>query len=98
MQDSFFDDLLTSVNQMAAIEKGDVQPAAEQIHHHAIPDVKKLRTSMGMKQAEFAKAVGASVGLVQSWELHRRIPTGIALKVLNVLEKEPRFIEVLKAV
>ncbi|WP_054179469.1 NadS family protein [Trabulsiella odontotermitis] len=98
MEKRLFDDLLTSVNEMVAIENGECEPAPEHVHRHAIPDVKKLRTSMGMKQSEFAQAVGASVSLVQSWELHRRVPTGIALKVLNLLEKEPRFIEALKSV
>ncbi|WP_330986207.1 MULTISPECIES: hypothetical protein [Enterobacterales] len=49
-----------------------------------------------MKQHEFAEAIGASAALVQSWELKRRIPTGIALKVLRLLERNPKFMEDLK--
>ena len=49
-----------------------------------------------MKQEEFAKIVGARKGLVQSWEQHRRIPSGAALKLLMVVERNPKIIEELR--
>lgn len=56
-------------------------------------DVKGLRLSLGLSRAEFADAVGASTALVQSWELGRRQPTGIALKVLALLQRNPKLLK-----
>ncbi len=93
MKKELFDDLVSSMSEMVAIEKGKMAPKSEHVHRHAIPDVKLLRKSSGMKQAEFAKAVGASVGLVQSWEQERRIPSGSALKLLLLIERNPALLD-----
>lgn len=98
MDNKLFNELLNGVDEMVAIEKGEMQPHADRLHHHTLPDVKLLRTGFGMKQQEFAEAIGASAALVQSWELKRRIPTGIALKLLRLLELEPKLMEALKQV
>ncbi|OWF87945.1 transcriptional regulator [Yersinia intermedia] len=84
------------MNYMVAAEKGESRPKAEQIHRHPLPDVKLLRLSSGMKQEEFADIVGVSKGLVQSWEQHRRIPSGSALKLLMMIERNPNIIEELR--
>lgn len=46
-------------------------------------NVKELRLSLGVSRAEFADAVGASPALVQSWELGRRPPSGVAARCLR---------------
>lgn len=96
MDDKLFNDLLAGIDEMVAIEKGEIQPAPEQIHSHPIPDVKILRLRFGMKQQEFAQAMGASVDLVRSWEQKRRVPSGVALKMLRLLELDPALIHTLK--
>ncbi|EAW1148043.1 helix-turn-helix domain-containing protein [Salmonella enterica subsp. arizonae serovar 38:z4,z23:-] len=96
MDDKLFNELLDGVNEMIAIEKGEIQPHPDRVHSHDIPDVKAMRTEFGMKQSEFAAAIGASTGLVQSWELKRRIPSGVALKLLRLLEQDPQIINCLK--
>ncbi|MHA4830498.1 Antitoxin igA-2 [compost metagenome] len=61
-------------------------------------DVKGLRLSLGLSRSEFAGAVGASTALVQSWELGRRQPTGIALKVLALLQRNPKLLKELSRI
>jgi len=61
-------------------------------------DVKELRLSLGVSRAEFADAVGASTALVQSWELGRRQPTGVALKVLALLQRNPNLLTELRRI
>lgn len=46
-----------------------------------------------MKQDEFAQAVGVSPSLVQSWEQRKRIPHGVSLKMLRVIEKHPDVLQ-----
>ena len=96
MEEKLFNELLDSVNEMVAIEKGELEPKPEHVHSHSLPDVKALRMQFGMKQSEFAQAIGASPALVQSWELNRRVPTGIALKMLRLLEQDPKLMDSLK--
>lgn len=96
MDKKLFNDLVESMEQMVAIEKGAMQPA--QVHRHHLPNVKLLRETSGMKQDEFAEAVGVSASLVQSWEQERRIPSGSALKILLMLERNPALMSDLLAI
>ncbi|MBC8950193.1 MULTISPECIES: NadS family protein [Xenorhabdus] len=97
MDKKLFDDLVESMNQMVAIEKGKLSVPVENIHRHRLPDVKNLRETFGLKQSEFAEAVGVSASLIQSWEQHRRIPSGSSLKLLKMLERNPALISELSA-
>ncbi|SIP71578.1 conserved hypothetical protein [Xenorhabdus innexi] len=38
------------MEQMVAIEKGELVVPSENIHYHRLPDVKNLRGSFGLKQ------------------------------------------------
>ncbi|EET2715035.1 helix-turn-helix domain-containing protein [Escherichia coli] len=98
MEKKLFDDLVSSMAEMVAIEKGNITPAPENIHRHTLPDVKAIRKSSGMKQDEFAEAMGLSVDLVRSWEQQRRIPSGVALKMLYLIEQQPALINTLRAI
>ncbi|HBC1013068.1 TPA: helix-turn-helix domain-containing protein [Escherichia coli] len=98
MEKKLFDDLINSMEEMVAIENGQVLPAAKNVHRHTLPDVKAIRKHAGMKQAEFAEVVGASVDLIRSWEQQRRIPSGIALKMLCLIEQEPALINTLRGI
>lgn len=91
MDKQLFNDLVQSMEEMVAIENGTMQPAA--VHRHPLPNVKAVRESCGLKQEEFARAVGVSPSLVQSWEQKRRFPSGSALKILLMLEQNPSLID-----
>lgn len=95
MDNALFGDLVASLNEMVEIETQGKSPRAEQVSVHKIPDVKQIRASTQLKQADFAKALGVSVSAVQSWETHRRIPTGSSQKLLFLLEKQPALIHAL---
>ncbi|NBI12405.1 helix-turn-helix domain-containing protein [[Haemophilus] felis] len=96
MDNELFDDLLTSAKQIVAIEKGELVLESDKIKTFAIPNVKHIRQNVNLKQNEFAKLLGVSTALVQSWELQRRIPNGPALKLLTMLEHQPKLIDTLK--
>ncbi|MEL4013390.1 NadS family protein [Dryocola clanedunensis] len=96
MDKQLFNELVQSMEEMVAIEKGEMQPA--RVHRHPLPDVKALREATGLKQDEFARAVGVSPSLVQSWEQKRRFPSGSALKILLLLDHNPAIINDLLAI
>lgn len=47
--------------------------------------IKELRKARGWKQADLAKTIGVSEGLVASWETGRRVPHGPSEMVLRWL-------------
>ena len=52
----------------------------------------------GLKQQDFAAAVGVSYELVKSWETKRRHPTGASRKLLLLLQGNPLIINLLKVI
>lgn len=55
----------------------------------AEPDVKSIRTNMGLSQSAFAALLGVSLRTLQDWEQGRRTPRGPAKSLLRVAEKHP---------
>lgn len=56
-------------------------------------DVKAIRQSLNMSQAEFARRFGFSIDSLQNWEQGRRFPDGHARTLLRVIEKHPEIVE-----
>ena len=51
-------------------------------------DVRKIRESLGLSRAEFAKKVDVSVSCVESWEYNRRNPSKQSKKLIEILQME----------
>jgi putative transcriptional regulator len=55
-------------------------------------DVKRIRLAsrgIGATQASFAAAIGVPVKTVSNWEQGRRRPTGPALVLLSLIQRDP---------
>ncbi|MEL0553234.1 MULTISPECIES: NadS family protein [Enterobacteriaceae] len=98
MKDELFADLLASAEEMVRIEKGEQTPKVEHIHTFSEIDVRAIREATGLKQQDFAVAVGVSYELVKSWETKRRQPTGPSRKLLLLLQGNPVIIDKLKSI
>ncbi len=96
MEKKLFDRLIQGLEEMVAIEKGEIEVPPHRIHIHKIPNVKAIRTQHQMKQAEFASLLGVSQNLVQSWEIGRRTPNGATRKLLAIIEQQPNLVPVLQ--
>ncbi len=86
---SIFDELKSSLEEAVEIHQG--RKAASRITRFEIADVKSIRDSLQVSQAEFAKALGTSIDTIKSWESRRRNPTGLAAKVLATIQDNPNF-------
>ena len=75
-----FDELLTSVQEMDAIVKG--QKKATRSFDFPEPEVKAIRERLGVSQDKFAVILGVSKRTVENWEQGRRHPTGAARSLL----------------
>ncbi|SHO55100.1 NadS family protein [Vibrio quintilis] len=86
---SIFEDLKASLEEATEIEQG--QKKAAHVTRYEIADVKAIRAQLAVSQAEFAAALGTSVDTIKSWESKRRNPTGLAAKVLAMIQDNPEI-------
>ncbi len=96
MDNDMFDELMTSVQEMDGIVKGQKQPTRR--FEFREPEVKAIREKMGVSQDKFAVILGVSKRTVENWEQGRRQPTGAARSLLKIVEADPQHaLEALRA-
>lgn len=96
MDNDMFDELMTSVQEMDSIVKG--QEKAARRFEFPEPEVKAIREQMGVSQDKFAVILGVSKRTVENWEQGRRHPTGAARSLLKIVEADPQHaLEALRA-
>ena len=83
----YFNELKASLEEAVEIKDGNKAPA--RATRYEVADVKAIRAQLNVSQAE--KALGTSVDTIKSWESRRRNPTGLAAKVLAVIQANPAF-------
>lgn len=86
---TLFSELKSPLEEAVEIHQG--RKATSRITRFEIADVKSIRDSLQVSQAEFAKALGTSIDTIKSWESRRRNPTGLAAKVLATIQDNPSF-------
>lgn len=92
---SIFNELKASLEEAVAIKSDNKLPA--RVTRYDVADVKAIRESLNVSQAELAEALGTSLDTVKSWEQKRRNPTGLAAKVLATIQEDPQYFNVLAA-
>ena len=85
-----FDELLASVKEAGNIKRGE-SPASRSFEFSPL-DIKKVRRSLNVTQAAFARMIGVSVDTLQNWEQGRREPEGPARALLTVAAKNPQAV------
>lgn len=58
------------------------------IHELDFKEIKELRERENVSQAIFAALLNISVSTVQKWEIGKKKPSSVALKLLNIIEKK----------
>jgi putative transcriptional regulator len=91
MRKELFAELLESVKQAKAIEKGELKPART-FRLKAKADIVKVRGKLGLSQPKFASLLGISRGTLQNWEQGRRSPTGPARVLLKIATRHPEIL------
>jgi putative transcriptional regulator len=91
MKKELFDELLRSLKEAAAIERGRANPS-RRFEVKEPNDVLRVRTRLGISQSRFAKLLGISENTLQNWEQGRRRPTGPAKVLLKVVARHPEVV------
>ena len=90
MNRELFEDLKKSINEAGKIRRGRAK--ASRAYKYNAVDIRKLRKSVKVSQAQFARMIGVSVDTVQNWEQGRRTPRGPAMALLRVFEENPKVV------
>ena len=85
-----FESIKSGLNQ--AIKHASGKGRVARIHRPVPVSVKKVRSTMGMTQPEFAATFGISLGTLRHWEQGDRSPQGPALVLLNVIKHNPQAV------
>ena len=91
MRKELFEELLESVKQAKAIERGELKPGRV-FRVESRNMVAKARGKLGLSQSKFAHLLGISEDTLQNWEQGRREPTGPAKVLLKIAAKHPRVL------
>lgn len=91
MKKELFDELLQSVKEAAAIERGAVKPS-RQFEVRTANDVVRVRNKLGLPQVKFARLLGISEDTLQNWEQGRRKPAGPAKVLLKIAARHPKIV------
>jgi putative transcriptional regulator len=90
MRRKLFDELLDSVKQAKAIERGELKPGRV-FRVESKNAVARTRGKLGLSQPKFAAVLGISQDTLQNWEQGRRKPSGPAKVLLKIAEKHPEI-------
>jgi putative transcriptional regulator len=91
MKKELFEELLESVKQAVAIERGEMKPSRV-FSVHPRNEVAATRAKLGLSQDRFAALLGISSSTLKNWEQGRRRPTGAAKVLLRVARRHPRIV------
>jgi len=91
MRKELFNELLKSVKQAAAIERGDTKPSRTFVINKK-NEVARARAKLGLSQSRFASLLGISASTLRNWEQGRRRPTGAAKILLRVAARHPKVL------
>jgi putative transcriptional regulator len=84
--------LIESAQQALDFVEGAADAQEYRVHIPEEIDVKSIRESLNMSQAEFAEHFGFSVRTLQEWEQNRSVPRGVAKNFLILLQREPDMV------
>ena len=90
MDAKLFDRLVSSMEEMDGIVRGEGAPSRE---FKVTPvEVRAIRKSTGLSQQKFAKVIHVAVGTLKNWEQGHRDPSGPAKVLLQVIKKDPKHV------
>jgi len=91
MKKELFEELLESVKQAVAIERGEIKPSRTFVANRK-NEVTAVRAKLGLSQNRFAALLGISSSTLKNWEQGRRRPTGAAKVLLKVAKRHPKIV------
>ena len=89
---SFGKGLVEAARQAQSIARGEADPAKFRVHAPADVDVREIRKSLDLTQAEFAQRFGFPIGTLRDLEQGRARPDSSTRAYLMVIRREPEAV------
>ncbi len=89
---SVADSILRGLKQALAFMDGTADVSKFRVHIPHEIDVRRIRTKLGMTQAQFARAFRFDVDTLRHWEQGRRVPVGYERAHLKVIDHAPKTV------
>jgi len=87
MKTELFNELLQSVREAGAVRRGERKAHRET--KLTIPDVKAIRSELGVSEEQLAALLGVRPITIRNWQTGKRKPKGATFVLLRVAEKHP---------
>lgn len=84
--------ILKAANEALAFAQGEAGPVGYGVHAIDAPDIRAIRAKTGLSQAMFAKTFAIQKRALEDWEQGRRSPSGPALVLLRVIDRDPQAV------
>jgi len=86
------DKIIRGLKQAVAHSEGKGGATERQVRVETNPNVKKIRTKLGVTQHEFALQFGFSLAAVRHWEQGSRMPEMSARVLLTLIDRDPDYV------
>ena len=99
-----FDSIKQGLTEAVEYERGKLQGVkvdkvmVAPIHTYTPVEIRQIRTTQGMTQRIFAEALGVSVKTIESWEAGTNKPSGMANRMLELIQQDAGLFERLSIV
>lgn len=97
-----YEGIMQGLEEAIAFKNGDTSKARVRVLSTVDPvpvspykpaDVAKLRKTLNMSQKGFASAIGVSPRTVEAWEAGKSIPSGVATRMLYLIDKDHSLVD-----
>lgn len=100
MEDKYFSELMTSLEDAAAFAQGDTSRAKlvevavdDPVPEYKAADVARTRQALNLSQRALASVLGVSARTVEAWEAGRNVPSGAARHLLFLLDGDHSLVQ-----
>jgi len=96
---SLFESIKQGLNEAIEYERGNLpnisvdRVTVSPLHNYTASEIKEIRLQNSMTQRLFAEALGVSVKTVEAWESGTNSPSGIASRMLELLNQDNSLFE-----
>jgi len=94
-----FESIKQGLNEAIEFERGNLpnvktdKITVAPLHSYNAGEIKEIRTRHHMTQRLFAEALGISVKTVEAWETGTNSPSGVASRMLELLQQDNGLLE-----
>lgn len=91
-----YESIVQGLNEAIEYEKGNLKAKTVKMSIAPLPEiesnqVRDIRQSLDMTQRMFAAVMGVSIKTVEAWENGTNTPSGVARRMLSLLQSDPEI-------